>query len=271
MAEFHSVPFEVHTPSLAQKLTYFIDLFTGKVSTLHDRLEQMRQSAEASQYNSTSLFGSFKSVLGLNTNATLPLSFDRLELQLRDVSWTELSADIDHIRLIFDQNWSSSQIPIVLCLNNMKLNNFLFDSANQLISMIDFDHCSSNYFLVDIVSYFLELAKDDYETKYPARSVQKSFLAEYLKHCKSNVSSIIYDAQQPNDHELEYLCDLCGLLIAPVHLYWALWAFLQALLTTPTSIIDYVNYGRVRLAQYQRHKKTFLLSFKHSPKRTPKF
>ncbi|CAF2853642.1 unnamed protein product [Rotaria sp. Silwood2] len=272
MAEIHSIPIQFHGPQLSDKLKSFIDLFTNKNLTLHNRLVQMtKENEKFNNSNKKNILKSLKSVIGLNTIPIFPLTFIQLELQLKDISWIEISMDIDRIQLNFENNWSSFNIPIVLCLNNMKLNNFLFDIKIKSISIIDFDHCSHNYYLIDIVSYFLELATDDNKTKYPERSIQKIFLSDYIKNSKLNLSTIVCDQSKPTDYELEYLCNLCELLIAPVHLYWALWAFLQALLTKPTSTFDYVNYGRIRLEQYYRHKDKFFRPLNETIKNMPKF
>ncbi|CAF3396625.1 unnamed protein product [Rotaria socialis] len=272
MAKLHSIPIRFHGPQLPDKLMHFIDLFTSKNLALHDRLLKTKKENENSNsQNSKSVFKSLKTAIGFNKPPVFPLTLVELELRLRDTSWTEISDDIDRMKLIFDNNWSSLKIPTVLCINNMKINNFVCDIKDQSVSIIDFDHCSHNYYLIDIVSYFLAIAKDNYDTKYPARPLQKSFLIQYLKYSKLNLSTIIYNQYQPNDSELEYLCYLCDSLIAPIHLYWALWAFLQALLTEPTSTFDYVNYGKIRLAQYYKHRKDFFRSENHTEKDMPKF
>jgi hypothetical protein len=260
LAEFHSIPLKSEKGfHFVDKLQKFIDLFTKKNVALQDRLFEIKEKSEESASNNTSFFSSLTSAIGLSTTSTLPLTLDQLELQLKDTSWAELSTEIGFIRTILENNWSKHGLPIVLCLNNIDIHNFLYDSKNKTTFAIDFDHCSYNYFLMDIVSYFLELAKDNPENKYPHRHVQKLFLTEYLKHTSLKLSNIIYDPLKPTDMELEDICDLCGLLIAPIHLYWALWAFLQALLTKPTSTFDFINYGKIRLAQYQKHKKNFFL------------
>ncbi|UJR32923.1 hypothetical protein I4U23_020384 [Adineta vaga] len=271
LAEFHSIPSRFHGSRLADKLKQFIDLFTDKNKALHDRLVEIQTQREKSGNNTKTFFSSIKSVIGFQTTPTLPLTFAQLQNQLKDISWTELSNDIDCIQSTLEKNSSLFDIPIVLCLNNIRYENFLYDSTNRSLSIIDFDHCLHDYYLIDIVSYYLELSADDYERKYPERSIQKQFLNDYLKNSTLNMSNTVYDHRKVADHELEHLCDLCGLLIAPVHLYWALWAFLQALLIKPTSTFDYVNYGRIRLAQYYRHKNNFFLPINHSQKTRPKF
>jgi thiamine kinase-like enzyme len=253
-------------PSFIDKLKLFIDLFTKKNTALHGRLLDIKEN---SANNSSSIFTSLASAIGLSTTAS-PLTIDQLGSQLKDTSWAELSTEIDFIRTIFENNWSKHNLPIVLCLNNINIYNFIYDSKNKTMSVIDFDHCCSNYFILDLVCYFLELAKQDPENKYPQRQVQKLILAEYLKHSSLNLSSLIYDPLKPTDSELEHLCDLCGLLIAPVHLYWALWAFLQGLLTQPTSTFDFINYGKTRLAQYQKHKQNFFLPLYQPQQNKPK-
>jgi hypothetical protein len=257
LAEFHSISTKFENSfQFVDKLKQFIDLFTKKNAILQNRLIEIKEKPAS---NNPTFFASLASAIGLSSTPAFPITVDELELQLKDTSWAELSTEIDFIRTVLENNWSKHNLPIVLCLNNLDTQNFLYDSRNKIISIIDFDHCSYTYFLLDIVSYFLDLAKTDPENKYPSRQIQKSFLLEYLKHSSLNLSSIIYDPLKPPDSELERLCDLCGLLIAPVHLYWALWAFLQGLLTKPSTTFDFIHYGLIRLAQYQRHKGNFFL------------
>jgi hypothetical protein len=271
LAEFHSTELKSNdVPHFADKLKQFINLFTKTNVNLQNRLIQIKTKTVESATNDTSIFTSLKSAIGLSATPTSPLTLDQLELQLKDTSWAELSTEIGFIQSIFENQWSKHNLPIVLCLNNMEVHNFLYDSKNKAVSIMDFDHCSYNYFLMDIVSYFLELAKDNPENKYPHRQVQKLFLSEYLKYSSLDLSHLVFDPLKPTDWELEHLCDLCGLLIAPVHLYWALWAFLQALLTKPMATFDYVNYGKTRLEQYQRHKGNFFLPLYQSSKHTRK-
>ncbi|CAF3991666.1 unnamed protein product, partial [Rotaria magnacalcarata] len=194
LAKLHSIPIKFHGPQLSDKLMHFIDLFTNKNLALHDRLLKMKNENENSNsQNIKSVFKSLKTAIGFNKPPVFPLTFVELALRLKDISWTEISDDIDRMKLIFDNNWSSLTIPVVLCLNNMTTNNFVCDIKDQSISIIDFDHCSHNYYLIDIVSYFLAMAKDNYDTKYPARPVQKLFLIQYLKYSKFNLSTIIYN------------------------------------------------------------------------------
>ncbi len=264
LAEFHSISLKSdNSPQFIDRLKQFIDLFTKNNFALQDRLIEIKEQSEEAAINDTSFFTSLKSAIGLNSTPTLSLTIDQLELELKDTSWAELSTEIDFIRTILESNWSKHGLPDVLCLNNMNIHNFLYDTKNKTMSIIDFNHCSYNYFLIDIVSYFLELARNDPENKYPQRHVQKLFFTEYLKYSSLKLSHIIYDPLKPADNELEHLCDLCGLLIAPVNLYWALWAFLQALLKKPTSTFDFINYGKIQLAQYQKHKENFFLPLYH--------
>jgi len=179
------------------------------------------------------------------------LTIDEVESHLKDTSWTELSTEIDFNRTVFDSHWSTYQIPEVLCLINLNPHNFLYDLQAHTISIFDFDYCSQ--------AYLLELANENPENKYLTRDVQKAFLKEYLKQSSVYRTGIIYDRLKPTDLEFEQLCNWCALLIAPVHLYWALWSFLQALLVKPTTTFNFITYGKSRLVQYQKHKQNFFI------------
>ncbi|CAF3621652.1 unnamed protein product [Adineta steineri] len=149
----------------------------------------------------------------------LDVSSDQLELPLNETLWTELSTEINFIRAVLNEHWSKHNLSIVLCLNNLHIDNFLYNSVTKTTTIIDFDHCLNNYFLFGIVSYFLELIRNNSENEYPERHIQKLFLIQYLKQTSLNLSNLVYDHLKPTDIELERLCDLCGLLIAPIHLY----------------------------------------------------
>ncbi|CAF3558133.1 unnamed protein product [Adineta steineri] len=251
LAEFHSFPLKsTNSIDFIDKLQQFIDLFTKKNVTLDEKLKEPHE-------DNPTFLSSLKSAVGLNTIQIETL--DQLELQLKDTSWAELSTEINFIRTVLNEHWSKHNLPIVVCLNNLHIDNFLYNSITKTTTIIDFDHCLNNYFLFDIVSYFIELTRNNPENKYPERHIQKSFLIEYLKQTSLNLSSLVYDHLKPTDMELERLCDLCGLLIAPIHLYWALWAFIQGLLNKSNSTFDYIKYGETRLHEYQKYKQNFFL------------
>lgn len=258
-------------PRFIDRLIDFIDLLTNKNSTLHERLAEFAQMNPKTDQTRANLLTSFASVIGLLNNRKLPITFNQLELQLKDISWQELSHEIHRMRVILDNQWSSLDLPVVLCLNNLKFENVSSNTRTSSMTFLTFDHCSMNYYLFDLVSYFLELANDDDASKYSTHQIQKHLLRIYFSSSKLTMSNLIYDQQKPTDEELDYFLHLADLLVAPIHLYWALWSFLHALLIKANSSFDYVNYGRFRLAQYDQTKAKFFDSSIHWQKNILKF
>lgn len=128
--------------------------------------------------------------------------------------------------------------------------------------MIDFEHCARNTWLVDVFNHFIEYAgvekkTPDFEKDYPRRKEQKQWLEVYLDHAS------FLNGRREKQMTLDELCDLGDRLRAPIHLYWSLWAFLQALLNIDAQDeFDYVQYGKCRLKEYEKHKNDFFSTVK---------
>jgi thiamine kinase-like enzyme len=181
---------------------------------------------------------------------------------LNDIPWLKITEDINHIEQIFNnQNSKWLNLSVVVCHNDTQTLNFLYDKKENL-SLIDFEHCARNIWLVDVFNYFIEYAgvedeEPDYENKYPKRDQQKQWLEIYLSH-----ASFLNDKIE-KQMTIDELCDLGDCLRAPIHLYWALWAFLEALLNAESmQKFDYVKYGKCRLKQYEKYKNEFFSSVK---------
>lgn len=176
---------------------------------------------------------------------------------LNDLPWSKILQDIDQIeRILQDETSIWSKLSIVVCHNDTQSLNFLFDD-DEKITLIDFEHCARNYWLYDVFNHFLEYAgcdteEPDYDGTYPTREKQKKWLSTYLSHAK------FLDDKFEKTMTIDELCDLGDRLRAPIHLYWSLWAFLEALLN-PESMqkFDYVKYGKCRLNAFEKHKNEF--------------
>ena len=246
LAQYHSIPFDDNNrknkSQLVEKLRHYVTLLNGANSQLRERLESMKSPK-------MNILGIIKSTVGLQSS---PPSLDTLESHLNYL-WSQLSDDIDKIESTLDQNWSN--LPIVFCHNDTQSRNFLFEKHTNTIRIIDFEHCFQNLYLFDIANYFVEFAglgsSPDWENKYPTREKRKTFLAEYLKHARFLPQSYAED-------DIDKLCDQCHRLIALAHLYWSLWALLEALLNPEgLSQFDYVTYAKSRFDQYKLHKNNF--------------
>ncbi|CAF2648150.1 unnamed protein product [Rotaria sp. Silwood2] len=233
LAEFHSVPFidKNVKGQLVEKLRHYINLLNGTNEELYKRIK-----LSSSSY-------------------------------LNDISWLKITEDINKIEEIIDEKNSLwSNLSIVICHNDTQCLNFLYDDMNNnnKISLIDFEHCARNFWLFDVINHFIEYAgcdneEPDYDNTYPKRNKQKQWLEIYLSN------ALFLNDKFEKQMTIDELCDLGDCLRAPIHLYWSLWAFLEALLS-PESMkkFDYIKYGKYRLKQYEKYKQDFFSSVKKS-------
>jgi thiamine kinase-like enzyme len=176
-----------------------------------------------------------------------------------DIPWLKINEDIDQIEEIFNKiNSKWSKLTIVVCHNDTQSLNFLYNE--EKIFLIDFEHCARNFWLYDVFNYFIEYAgveneEPDYDQTYPSREKQKKWLEIYLSDAE------FLNNKFERSITIDELCDLGDDLRAPIHLYWSLWAFLEALLN-PESMkkFDYIKYGKCRFKQYEKCKKDFFTS-----------
>lgn len=225
LARFHSIPLMDNNTQgqLVEKLRHYINLLSGINNELYKRLKL----------------------------SSIPY--------FNDISWSEIIEDIDQIEEIFN-NSKWSKLSIVVCHNDTQSLNFLYNE--QKISLIDFEHCARNIWLYDVYNHFLEYAgveheELDYDQAYPSRKIQRKWLETYLSH-----ATFLNDKFEKS-LSIDELCDLGDNLRAPIHLYWSLWAFLEALLN-PESMkkFDYIKYGKCRLKEYEKYKNDFFSSVK---------
>ncbi|CAF1308774.1 unnamed protein product [Rotaria sordida] len=228
LAEFHSIPLidKQVKGQLVEKLRHYINLLNGTNEELYKRIK-----------------------LSLSS-------------YLNDISWLKITEDINKIEEIIDKKNSKwSNLTIVVCHNDTQCLNFLYDEKKtNKISLIDFEHCSRNFWLFDVFNHFIEYAgldneEPDYDNKYPKRNKQKQWLEIYLSN------ALFLNDKFEKQMSIDELCDLCDCLRAPIHLYWSLWSFLEALLNHQSmDKFDYVKYGRYRLKQYEKYKQDFFSS-----------
>lgn len=181
---------------------------------------------------------------------------------LNDLPWSKIRDDIDQIeRIIQDPTSIWSKLTIVICHNDTQCLNFLADDGK--ITLIDFEHGARNFWLYDVYDHFLEYAgcdqeEPDFDGAYPTREKQKKWLTTYLSRAE------FLNGKLEKTMTIDELCDLGDQLRTPIHLYWALWAFLEALVN-PESMnkFNYVKYGKCRLNEYEKHKNEFFSSIKH--------
>lgn len=227
LAEFHSIPLidDNHQGQLGEKLRHYINLLSGINNQLYQRIK-----LSSSPY-------------------------------LNDISWSNILEDINKIEeILLDKNSIWSKLTIVICHNDTQCLNFLNDKHKNQISLIDFEHCARNFWLFDVYNHFVEYAgldneQPDFDHMYPTRDKQKKWLEIYLSHAR------FLNEKFEKTISIDQLCDLGDCLRSLIHLYWSLWAFLEALLN-PESMkkFNYITYGKCRLEQYEKYKYQFFSS-----------
>ncbi|CAF1251820.1 unnamed protein product [Didymodactylos carnosus] len=268
LAEFHSITpkLEFHHKrenycQLPEKLLHYFNLLSGTNSEIYQRLA--KASSTSTTTTASALLSSVKQLLGYSSQLTMNKIEERINYKLADIE-----NDIKQIDIIFRNQWS--HIQVVYCHNDTQCRNFLYDEKLKKINIIDFEHCMYNYWIFDITNHFLEfagLSNPDWSL-YPDRKFQKKWLKTYLEYAEflpdyipiTTATQNGVNKSKPSNIELDYLCDLIGKMIAPCHLYWALWAFLESLLNQTSTDFDYLAYGKIRFEQYLAHKEAFFES-----------
>lgn len=226
LAEFHSVPLidEQGNNQFGEKLRHYANLLNGKNEALARR--QIDRNSR---------------------------SF------IKEINWSEINDEIDQIeKTLRDPTGPWSKMAVVLCHNDTQSLNFLLDENDEnRVSIIDLEHGFRNIWLFDVFNHFVEYAgvsseKPHFDKDYPSRDDQKKWLGVYLSHATFLQNRI------EQQWTLDELCDFGDRLRAPIHLYWALWALLQALINFDSmDKFDYAKYGKCRLEHYQKYKEDF--------------
>lgn len=143
------------------------------------------------------------------------------------------------------------QCPVVFSHNDILLGNVIWDSSSQKASFIDYEYGACNYQPYDIANHFNEFAgveEVDY-SRYPSKDFQKSWLRCYLSHYKGIPSSMV-EAQ-----ELETWYAWVNKFSLASHVFWGIWALLQAYHSSID--FDFLGYGIIRLREYSNKKEEF--------------
>ncbi|CAN0570580.1 unnamed protein product, partial [Ectocarpus sp. 12 AP-2014] len=108
----------------------------------------------------------------------------------------------------------------------------------------------------DIANHFCEHAGFDsnFEKSYPTADTQAAFLTAYMR-AEGSTDASTESPRSDEDSFVEALRTEVNRWALPSHLWWSLWAVVQARYS-PIEF-DFVDYARLRLAGYRLHKKAF--------------
>ena len=132
-------------------------------------------------------------------------------------------------------------------------------SASKHISFIDYEYASLNPRGFDIANHFNEYAgfECDY-TLYPSSAHQHHFFRHYLSSYTAHPShshSDHHDQQQ----QMEALEKEVKMYRPMSHLYWGIWALVQA--NVSTIDFDYLGYAVLRIEEYFKTKRELMMEF----------
>ncbi|VFR00727.1 unnamed protein product [Cuscuta campestris] len=182
-------------------------------------------------------------------NKASTLQFDDSEKQRKylTVSFEEVHHDVTELKELTGH----LNAPVVFAHNDLLSGNLMLNDNEGKLYFIDFEYGSYNYRGFDIGNHFNEYAgyECDYNL-YPSKNEQIHFFCHYL------------NAQQPNEvseKDLEALFIETNTYMLASHLYWALWALIQAKIS-PIDF-DYLGYFDLRYNEYKKQKnKCFTLA-----------
>lgn len=176
----------------------------------------------------------------------LILPFTNSEQQAKFESYFVKSLEDEVADMI--QKVLASGEDLAFCHNDLLVHNILFNKGDGKVAFIDYEYADFNYALFDIANHFNEYAgvdNADYSLCADTAS-KKEFITEYLVQRFGKVDAAL----------LERMCKNVPLFEAASHLFWAVWALVQA----QNSLIefDYLEYAILRHQQYRNRMEKFM-------------
>ncbi|XP_038886169.1 probable ethanolamine kinase [Benincasa hispida] len=137
--------------------------------------------------------------------------------------------------------------PVVFAHNDLLSGNLMLNEEEGRLYFIDFEYGSYSYRGFDIGNHFNEYAGYDCDYScYPSKEEQYHFFRHYLQPEKPD---------EVSQKDLEALYVESNTFMLASHLYWALWALIQARMS-PIDF-DYLGYFFLRYDEYKKQKETY--------------
>jgi len=163
--------------------------------------------------------------------------------QFQSIGIEKIEGELKNLKLELSKYMS----PIVFAHNDcLGANIMIKDSRMELI---DLEYAGYNYRGFDIGNHFCEYSGfdfDQFDDKYPDEKVQRIFLQAYLE--ASNGFS-------PSKMDIDKLYIEVNKFSLASHLFWGLWAIVQA--KNSTIDFDFMTYGVQRIQTYFKYKEKF--------------
>ncbi|XP_010250052.1 PREDICTED: probable ethanolamine kinase isoform X1 [Nelumbo nucifera] len=173
------------------------------------------------------------------------LKFDEIEKQRQydTISFKEVHDAIVELKGLTDV----LDAPVVFAHNDLLSGNLMLNDDEEKLYFIDFEYGSYSYRGYDIGNHFNEYAGFDCDYNlYPDKDEQYHFFRHYLQPENPEEVSVKY---------LEVLYVETTSFALASHLYWALWALIQAKVS-PVDF-DYLGYFFLRYNEYKKQKEKY--------------
>ncbi|XP_050960722.1 ethanolamine kinase 1 isoform X2 [Labeo rohita] len=143
--------------------------------------------------------------------------------------------------------------PVVLCHNDLLTKNVIYNQEEGTVKFIDYEYADFNYQAYDIGNHFNEFAgiSNVDSSLYPSCELQFDWLTAYLESFKwfNGVDSTVTKKEVQ-----ELYVQVCKFSLV-AHLFWCLWALLQA--KHSTIDFDFQRYAMARFNYYFEKKQEF--------------
>lgn len=146
----------------------------------------------------------------------------------------------------------SQTTPLVVCHNDLLLNNFLYDETTGSIRIIDYEYLAPNPAAFDIANHFNEfvgtdeITTDDFEQFIPDEKFIRWWLSVYLEE---------FNGKPASDQEIEEWYQSVLKMMPLSHLFWGSWSMVQ--IEESELDFDYVTYGKLRLEEFSKLLSAF--------------
>ncbi|KAK2646019.1 hypothetical protein Ddye_021214 [Dipteronia dyeriana] len=174
------------------------------------------------------------------------LEFDDIEKQrmYEAISFKEIHKEIVELKELSGHLNS----PVVFAHNDLLSGNIMVNDEQEKLYFIDFEYGSYNYRGFDIGNHFNEYAGYDCDySLYPNKEEQYHFFRHYLLPDKPDEAS---------DKDLEAFYVETNTFMLASHIFWALWALIQAKMS-PIDF-DYLGYSFLRYNEYKKQKEMYI-------------
>ncbi|XP_067902401.1 ethanolamine kinase 2-like isoform X2 [Heterodontus francisci] len=186
----------------------------------------------------------------LNSSQPKPTA-NMSSMEMNDVpSLDVLVSEIEGLK----EHLSQIKSPMVLCHNDLLCKNIIYTEAKGVVKFIDYEYTGYNYQAYDIGNHFNEFAgvnELDF-SMYPPKEMQLEWFKSYLEVYKECTGC----EPMVTDLEVQKIYVQVNKFTLASHIFWGLWAVLQARYSTID--FDFLRYARERFKQYFKKKDEIL-------------